>query len=94
MTVFRLAPVADHLEHHDWMRSTYKGVCHVAAGDEREARRLVKMEFDVAVGKAGPGAKVPTNPWLNPDLTECVAVASWGEEPPQGVVTVPKEGRG
>jgi len=90
ITLFRLSPITEHLDHPDWARSTYKGVCHVAADDEHKARRFVEMEFGIATGK-DPGADVPTSPWLNPDLTECVTAASLGDEPPLGMVTIPTE---
>jgi hypothetical protein len=48
MATFRLAPIAEHAGHRDWAASTYRGVCHVGATSEEEARATATRAFWIA----------------------------------------------
>ena len=92
MPYYRLEPVAENIDKSDWERSTYQGICHVSAENEKLARDFVHGEFNKAAGKEGPGSLVKNSPWLRADLVDCVEVASiTGPLPPEGVVITPNE---
>jgi hypothetical protein len=89
MSTFRLGPTQEGIDDKNWVASTYKGVCHVGAKDEKEARQLAAMAF--GVGTSRTGGKIPVCPWKQPHLTECVEVHSIGAPVPLGMITTPDE---
>lgn len=62
MKIFRLEPLPEAANDHNWKASTYKGDLVIRAPDEGRARDIAMMTFGIAVER-GPGAFIATNPW-------------------------------
>jgi hypothetical protein len=87
MSTFRLSPTEDGTGNEDWLASTYKGICHVGANGEEEARQFAAKEF---ASKAKDTGKTPrVSPWKQADLTDCIEVRSIGAPVPHGTVPIP-----
>lgn len=89
MPTFRLCPTDGGIDDKDWVASTYRGICHVGATDEKEARQLAAMTFGIGISHTG--GKLPVCPWKQPHLTDCVEVHAIGAPVPHGMVTTPDE---
>lgn len=89
MPVFRLSPFEEMRSHRNWRASTYHGVCHASADDERMARLYVSTACGIAVERRLSEDTI-TSPWMNANLVECTRIAHIaGPEPPKGMVTFP-----
>jgi hypothetical protein len=84
MQIFRLDPVASHLNDPRWTATDLKEGCWVRAQSQDEARRRVTLATVKVVGRT-PGADKLLSPWLDPYLTEC-APDSPGVYVPDGIV--------
>jgi hypothetical protein len=80
MAKFKLTPIAAHRDDRAWQLSTVLGVVYAGAISAAEARELAGRYF-AQTGKVDPDTPIPAgSPWLNPDLTECEAIAEFGPD--------------
>jgi hypothetical protein len=84
MQVYRLDPVADHIDDARWAATELKETCWVLARSEYDARWRVSFATASMVPRT-PGADTPFSPWLDPELSHC-APDSPALNVPQGKV--------
>ena len=78
MPIYLLKPV--DVESRHWTASERKEPVRVRASTEQEARRMAARAYGIMPESFG--GEPPLNPWLYPQLVECVYVSEVDDGPP------------
>lgn len=76
---YKLTPLADRMDDPAWGGSATRATIYVGAQNEMEARQTAALKLAIG-GGAKPSGRTPDdtipgrNPWLDPQLTDCVEV--------------------
>jgi|SRR6516165_12363916 len=90
MQVYRVDPKSGKTSDQSWSTTRLKERCWVLAQSETDARLKVTLATGIAV-PLRRGKCLPTSPWINRDLTECVLDTPKHEVPPGVIVTASKK---
>ncbi|SRR6266851_8023953 len=85
MKVYRLEPKSGDTSDRNWEATTLKEKCWVIAESEADARQKVALAAGIGA-RLQPGATIPTSPWINRELTDCLPDNAPERQPPPGFI--------
>ena len=77
MPLFGLIPDRAAQNHPDWVASTHRGPCYVAAPDERRARIYAANAFFNAAAPRSEAGLMPASPWTSRTLVISDPMIGW-----------------